>query len=122
LFPNPRKGWRRRPRRENCLKIFEAYKYLDFDLFTDLIESFGGAHERAISGAIAVEGEVDRNSQFAKRLITGLAAERYFEKVHQDLPEFQGRVPQNTTQLGCGYDFRLGTDVSGDFFAVEVKG
>jgi hypothetical protein len=29
---------------------------------------------------------------------------------------------ENTTRLGCGYDFRLRTETQKDFLAVEVKG
>jgi hypothetical protein len=29
---------------------------------------------------------------------------------------------ENTTRLGCGYDFRLRSEARGDFLAVEVKG
>jgi len=51
-----------------------------------------------------------------------LAAERYFESVQPNLPEFKGYVVQNTTSLGCGYDFRLVIAPRDDFLAVEVKG
>ncbi len=50
LFSNPRKGWHKRPRRENCLRLFEDYKSLDFDLFTDLIRSFAGYYESTSGG------------------------------------------------------------------------
>lgn len=64
-----------------------------------------------------------QNSSFAQRLITGLAAERYFEAVHASLPEFAGRSLHNTTQAGCGYDFRLyDSSDEADYLAVEVKG
>jgi hypothetical protein len=36
--------------------------------------------------------------------------------------EFEGYSVQNTTGLGCGYDFRLDIQPSKDFLAVEVKG
>jgi hypothetical protein len=51
-----------------------------------------------------------------------LAAERYFESVRSSLPEFKEHAMQNTTGLGCGYDFHLKTEASDDFLAVEVKG
>ena len=44
-----------------------------------------------------------------------MAAEQYFESIHHMLPEFQGRAVENTTRLGCGYDFRLQTEASDDF-------
>ena len=68
------------------------------------------------------QGEGKRESQFAKRLITGLAAEQYFETVQPTPPEFNGYEVENTTRLGCGYDFLLRTAGEGEFLAVEVKG
>lgn len=122
LFSNPRKGWHKRARRNNCLKVLEEYKNLDFELFTGLIESFAGYDENAWS-EIQTEGEKGKEeSNFAKRLITGLAAERYFETIYDKVPEFQGGTPENTTKLGCGYDFRLPARNLDGFVAVEVKG
>ncbi len=122
LFPNRRKGWRKRQIREYCLKTFEGSKDLDFESFTGLIKSFVGYEESAWSEAQPDEGEDESESCFAKRLITGLAAERYFESIQPSLPEFQGYVLENTTRLGCGYDFRLQAETRDDFLAVEVKG
>jgi hypothetical protein len=51
-----------------------------------------------------------------------LAAERYFESVRPSVAEFKGYTAENTTSLGCGYDFRLETEARKDFLAVEVKG
>jgi hypothetical protein len=51
-----------------------------------------------------------------------LAAEQYFEAIQPTVPEFRGYVVEDTTRLGCGYDFRLRTDTQGEFLAVEVKG
>lgn len=61
-------------------------------------------------------------SNFAKRLITGLAAERYFESSFSSLTEFKNFSFENTTRLGCGYDFRLKHEAGENFLAVEVKG
>ncbi len=46
-------------------------------------------------------------SQFAKRLVTGLAAEHYFETIQPRVAQFKEYDVENTTRLGCGYDFRL---------------
>ena len=122
LFPNRRKGWHKRPIRQYCLKVFEEYKGLDLEAFTGLVKSFVGYDENAWS-QVQVRGEQDDSeSGFAKRLITGLAAEQYFESIQPSLPEFKGYVVENTTRLGCGYDFRLRTETHKDFLAVEVKG
>jgi hypothetical protein len=122
LFPNRRKGWHKRPIRDYCLKVSEEYRSLDLESFTGLIKSFVGYDENVLSEVQAEEGQDESDSSFAKRLITGLAAEQYFESVQAALPEFKGYVVENMTRLGCGYDFRLRTDTQEDFLAVEVKG
>jgi hypothetical protein len=122
LFPNRRKGWHKRPIRDYCLKVFEEYKGLDFESFTGLIKSFVGYSENVWSELQATEEKDEGESNFARRLITGLAAEKYFESVQPALPEFKDYAAENTTLLGCGYDFRLRTDTHQDFLAVEVKG
>jgi hypothetical protein len=122
LFPNRRKGWHKRPTREYCLKVFEKYKGLDLESFTGLIKSFVGYDENAWS-EIQVKGEQEEGeSYFAKRLITGVAAEQYFLSLQPSLPEFEDYDVEDTTRLGCGYDFRLRTDAHEHFLAVEVKG
>lgn len=122
LFPNKRKGWHKRPTRPYCLKVYEEYKKLDLESFTGLIKSFSGYDENAWSGVRPKRGQAEGDSQFASRLITGVAAERYFESIHASLPEFRGYGVENTTRLGCGYDFRLQAEKSSDFLAIEVKG
>lgn len=122
LFPNSRKGWHKRPTRGYCLKVFEKYKGLDLESFTGLVKSFVGYDENVWSSIQAEEEQEETGSGFAKRLITGLAAERYFVSVQQGLPEFRDYVAEDTTRFGCGYDFRLRAEAHDDFLAVEVKG
>lgn len=122
IFPNSRKGWHKREIREYCKKVLDKYKKLDLESFVGLIKSFVGYDENDWSTVQTTDDHEKRSSGFAKRLITGLAAERYFESVHSTLPEFQGLAIENTTQLGCGYDFRLSKERSKDFLAIEVKG
>lgn len=122
LLSNRRKGWHKRPIRDYCLKVFEEYKSLDIDLFAGLIRSFVGYDENIASEAQAEEAGRGASSGFAKRLITGLAAEQYFESVQHSIPEFRDFELENTTRLGCGYDFRLHALKQDGFLAVEVKG
>ena len=122
LFPNTRVGWHKRPTRDYCLKVLEEYKDLDRETFTALVKSFVGYDENAWSEISQRDEEADGDSQFAKRLITGLAAEHYFESVQPHLAEFKNYKVENTSRLGCGCDFRLRTDPPQDFLAVEVKG
>jgi hypothetical protein len=122
LFANRRKGWHKRKTRNYCLRVFEEYKSLDLESFTGLVESFVGYDENAWSEVKSKKKPGDRQSHFAQRLITGLAAERYFESVRPSLSEFEGYAVQNTTSLGCGYDYRLEIEPNKDFLVVEVKG
>src|SRR5712671_6940496 len=78
LFPNRRKGWHKRNIRTYCLRVFDEYKDLDLESFTGLVESFVGYDENVWSEVQRKKIPRDRQSQFAQRLITGLAAERYF--------------------------------------------
>jgi hypothetical protein len=122
LFPNRRKGWHKRSTRDYCLKVFEEYKSLDLETFSGLVKSFVGYDENVWSEVWDKKEKPLGESGFAKRLITGLAAERYFESIHPALSEFKGFSVENTTRLGCGYDFRLCLEDRKDFLAVEVKG
>ncbi len=123
LVSDRRKGWHKRPIRGYCLAVFEEYKELDFESFAGLINSFLGYDQNLWSGIQSAEQPEESESVFAQRLITGLAAEHYFESVHASLPEFAGYLIENTTRYGCGYDFRLRREPHhGDFLAVEVKG
>ena len=102
LFPNRRKGWHKRPTRDYCRKIYEQYKGLDLESFTGLVKSFFGYDGKAWSAIAPTEQQDDEDaSSFAQRLITGLAAEQYFESVHAELPEFKGYLMENTTRFGC---------------------
>lgn len=122
LFPNPRKGWHKRAIRVYCKKVLDEYRGLDFESFSGLVRSFAGDDENALSRIEEEAQPKQRPSGFAQRLITGLAAERYFESVCASVPEFDGWNVENTTQLGCGYDFRLHRPKEKGFLAVEVKG
>jgi len=122
-FPNSRKGWHKLETRDYCLAVFEKYKELDLESFTSLVLSYLGYDSNLGSERSEMEQQADSNSSFAQRLITGLAAEHYFEAIHANLPEFKGYSLENTTRYGCGYDFRLRTAPADDeFLAVEVKG
>lgn len=123
LFPNQRMGWHKRATREYCREVYEEYKDLDVESFTALVKSFFGFDQGDWTEITTEEQQDDRASVFAQRLITGIAAEQYFESIHATLPEFNGYLAENTTRFGCGYDFRLRAEPSGtDFLAVEVKG
>ena len=119
LFPNPRQGWHKRPRREYCVEIYKKYKDLDLETFSALLKSFVGYDENALSVTESKEEKKDSESFFAKRLITGLAAEHYFEAIQPKLPEFKDYIVENTTRLGCGYDFRLDVKPTMNFWLLK---
>ena len=122
LFPNQRLGWHKRQRRAYCIEIYNKYNDLDLDKFSALLKSFVGYDENALSVTDSGKEKKEGESLFARRLMTGLAAENYFEAVRPQLHEFKDFELENTTRLGCGYDFRLLRNANADFLAVEVKG
>jgi len=80
LFPNKRKGWHKRPTRDYCLQLFQTYAKLNLESFTALTRSFFELPEDELESDTQ---DGTGNSSFAQRLVTGLAAERYFESVHE---------------------------------------
>jgi hypothetical protein len=66
--------------------------------------------------------DAEASSSFAKRLITGKAAEQYFAANYSTMAEFSGLTLTNTTGWGCGFDFKLAPPSGESVFAVEVKG
>ena len=68
LFPNPRKGWRKRGMRDYCLAVYERYGELDLDSFSALLKSFFESHGVENTEQ---ESEAGAGSSFAQRLITG---------------------------------------------------
>lgn len=125
-FPNERKGWHKRSLREHCRRILDEYKGASISQLGELIK-----------GLLLPAGEVDAipevkrvlrirdqdaSSSFAKRLITGRAAEQYFEAKFSAMAEFSGLTLTNTTGWGCGFDFKLAQPGGESFHAVEVKG
>jgi len=118
-FPNPRQGWHKRAIRMYCKDIMDEYGNLDIDDFATLLKT-----EISVAGDIEIIEEkvaTSEDNTFAKRLVTGQAAERYFEMAYCSLPEFQGFGLENTTRLGCGFDYKMCKDEF-PFLAVEVKG
>jgi hypothetical protein len=123
LFPNVRKGWHKRALRDHLVEMLNLYNDLDFESFTGLVGSFFGNYEGDSIDLSGGDTQAASASSFAQRLITGLAAERYFESKHAVLPEFKGYQIENTTRLGCGYDYRMRAETQPeDYLAIEVKG
>lgn len=122
IYSASRKGWHKRPMREYCKAASDKYATMSLKDFSDLLKSL--IYERGSLDVISEEAEADagKESSFAKRLITGQAAEKYFEVIHPTLPTLADYSLENVTDLGCGFDFRLQKTGLADFLAVEVKG
>jgi hypothetical protein len=120
FFPNPRRGWAKRPIRPHCQRILDQYGALDRSRLARLVRMSLSADPVGEEVGDELEGG-DWSSSFAERLQTGQAAERYFLANASALPIFRDCEIQETTHLGCGFDFRLAKAES-PFLAVEVKG
>lgn len=118
-FPNARKGWHNRPLREYCGSILDAFRETDLYPLASIVA-------RITSTAIPSEEPAGRNRQsdesFAKRLLTGQAAENYFVSNYQSEPAFVDSELIDVTFTGCGYDFQLVNKLNKSKLAVEVKG
>lgn len=126
FFPNDRKGWHRRPLREHCRKIINEFRETDIDRLGELVKGFLLPVEDIESmpevKRILSIRDPDGTSSFAKRLITGRAAEHYFVANFDKMPEFSGFNAIDATGWGCGFDFKLTNAETETYRAVEVKG
>ena len=120
VFPNERKGWWKRPMFQTRVEMLKKYKDLSIEDFTDLVKNIIYKNPTVNLIEEKIESEEDKSRTFAKRLITGQAAEQYFRDNYQNVPIFKGLNIEETTKFGCGFDFRILHDTG--FYAVEVKG
>ncbi|MES0491853.1 MAG: DUF3883 domain-containing protein [Leptospirales bacterium] len=118
-FPNARSGWHKRSMRSNCQNIFDIYCKLNKKDFVEILR----LSISELGELESIEDQLANYSQntFAKRLITGQAAEHYFERNYQKETYFQNCTLTNTTKWGCGFDFKIDI-LRKPFIAVEVKG
>ena len=120
-FPNARKGWHQRPLRDHCAKIFDKYKDADISTLQNMVCSFVSVPLTEDETSFHEQAQALENT-FAKRLITGKAAENFFIENYFKESVFQASELVDVTQTGCGYDFRLHDKLKDVPFAVEVKG
>lgn len=122
VFPNKRQGWHKREIRQYCKDIYDSFKDLNIKIFSNLLkEIIYENHELDVLMEEVAKKE-DRESSFAKRLITGQAAEHYFKKNYAKIDVFKNYDLEDTTKVGCGFDFKLYTNGDKEFLGVEVKG
>ncbi len=121
LFPNDRKGWHKRPMRVYCKAVYDNFASLGLDEFSTLLKRLiYKQHDLDILMEEIEKDESDKKSSFAQRLITGQAAEQYFISKYKEVNLFSEFEIEDTTKLGCGFDFKLTSkDI---FYGVEVKG
>ncbi len=121
LFSNNRKGWHKRTVRDYCRVIYDEVGKLEIDEFSRLLKTrIYNRPDLDVLMEEAARNMGNEDSSFAKRMMTGQAAEQYFKEKYQEINWFSGFDVEDTTKLGCGFDFRMiSTD---DFYCVEVKG
>lgn len=126
LFPNGRQGWHKREMRDHCREAFDRYGKLSLGEFSRLLSPLLLTTIRPLPEGLeeisTLEESQFENDSFSKRLITGAAAEGFFETMFPKLSNFIGHSLTNVTRFGCGFDFRLQPVESRPFLAVEVKG
>lgn len=119
FFPNHRKGWRNRELRDYCRVIKDTTQKMSFDEMLNMIKGF-------LDNSIINEEDIRKDKghasseSVAKRLITGKSAEEYFLMNYKSLDVFSQYAAEDTTLLGCGFDFKLSCD--NRRYYVEVKG
>lgn len=123
LFPNARLGWHKRTTRDYCKKVYDKYKDFDMDTLSIILKrSLYKNPDIDMLLEQTMEVGVELETSFAKRLITGQAAEKYFINKFPTIEKFFGYSIEDTTSLGCGFDFKLSSKTEYKFLAIEVKG
>lgn len=120
-FPtNMRQGWHNRPLREYCREIMDKAKDFSFEDFCLLIETFLMDRCVDIKDIKPNNTILKEHTLFFNRLITGKAAEAYFVMNYQNIPCFHDYAMTDTTDMGCGFDYKL--SLNQENFYIEVKG
>lgn len=121
FFPNERQGWHKREIRPYCKDIYNAFKALNINNFSNLLKEIIYENHEIDVLMEQIAKKEDKESSFAKRLITGQAAEHYFKENYIKIDVFKDCQIEDTTKHGCGFDFKLYSP-SSEFLGVEVKG
>ena len=122
LFPNPRKGRRNREIREYCKVFYDTYKDWEINMFTEFIKRIIYSNYEIETLVEKATHQKRKDETFAKRLVTGQAAEQYFKDIYNQIPIFKDWILEDTTKLGCGFDFKLHSNSDDKFLSIEVKG
>lgn len=117
-FPGGIQGWHKREMRATRAAVFDKYGAMELPEMARLIKS--AVYKTPATDILMESVDDDGGSSFAKRLITGQAAEQYFLNRYKSMPDFENLNLQDTTKWGCGFDFRLYS--ASVEYGVEVKG
>lgn len=117
FFDNGRQGWHKRPMQKSRKPIYEKYKDMNAMQAIYILKNIIYASDVEM---LLDKIEVNHGNAFAKRLLAGQAAENYFIQEYKNIAEFSSYELENTTKLGCGFDFKLHNAHS--FLGIEVKG
>ena len=124
-FTNSRTGWKNRDIRPSRQAFIEEYGKLELQEFLEMIKvQFAGDMDvDPAIGRITLAAGIESGdaSAFARRIMTGQAAETFFENNYHHIHKFKDCSIQRTTAYGCGFDYKL-VPPGADFLAVEVKG
>ncbi|MFN2477127.1 MAG: DUF3883 domain-containing protein [Chthoniobacterales bacterium] len=122
-FPNQRKGWHQRTLRKHTADVLAQYGALPLADLSGMVKTLFDpvADIPDIPEPEELE-EPSNQTAFAKRLITGRAAEGFFRTNYREREELASGILVDTTSFGCGFDFRVNFPNSEAFCAVEVKG
>jgi len=99
LFPNARKGWHKRPIRAYCKAIYDAFGSLNLDKSTNLLKRIIYKEHDLELLMEEIERKEGEDRSFAKRLITGDAAEQYFRSTYKELSVFKNLVLKTQRNL-----------------------
>lgn len=124
VFPNSRLGRHKRPMRDHCQAILEQFGGLPIKQLASVLRPILERSDlpAGMEELLEFSDENLENQAFSKRLITGIAAERFFESAFPSLAQFSRHSLDNVTKFGCGFDFRITPQEQRPFLAAEVKG
>lgn len=119
-FPGGRSGWHKREMRPDRVALCDLYGETRLPEMADMVRRSVYAHP--LTDMLLEDAKHDEGgeSSFAKRLITGQAAEQYFAVHYREFRQFAELRLQDATRWGCGFDFRLHSE--NIEYGVEVKG
>lgn len=119
-YPNGNQGFAKRKTKPHCLELMEKFDNLSFEEFQCIVNMFV-LDQYVDLGDIRKDKRLSKERKFmANRILTGKAAEEYFVLNYQNITPFQNYLLTDTTNMGCGFDYKLSLNY--DNYYVEVKG